>query len=76
MRPRTVHEMTATLLPDQPGHFSLVLKTQAGTYIKEFVHGDFNRTVPNLCVLLDRPVDIVALDVDAVELDWPPALVN
>lgn len=76
MRPRTVHEMKVTLLDDHPGHFILRLKTQAGTYVKEFVHGDFNRTVPNLCILLGRPVDIVALDVDAVELDWPPALFN
>lgn len=57
---------------DNPNHFILRLKTQAGTYIKEFVHGDFNRTTPNLCTVLGRPVDIVALDVDAVELDWPP----
>ncbi|XP_046459555.1 tRNA pseudouridine synthase Pus10-like isoform X2 [Daphnia pulex] len=76
VRPRTVHQINATLLDDYPGHFIMRLKTQAGTYIKEFVHGDFNRTVPNLCILLGRPVDIVALDVDAVELDWPPALFN
>lgn len=74
MRPRTVHEMRAELLPENPGHFVVHLKTQAGTYIKEFVHGDFNRTVPNLCILMGRPVDIVALDVDAVELNWPPSL--
>lgn len=74
MRPRTVHKMTATLIPNHPGHFKLTLQTQAGTYIKEFVHGDFNRTMPNLCTLLNRPVDIVALDVDAVELNWPPSI--
>ena len=32
--------------------FKLVLVSQAGTYVKEFVHGDFNRTVPNLQGLL------------------------
>ena len=72
VRPRAVHEMFAINLADHPGHFVVHVKTQAGTYIKEFVHGDFNRTVPSLCALLGRPVDIVALDVDAVELDWPP----
>lgn len=76
VRPRTVHEMKASLLREHPGHFILRLKTQAGTYIKEFVHGDFNRTVPNLCTLLGRPVDIVALDVDAVELNWPPSITD
>lgn len=74
MRPRTVHEMKAQLLPGTPGHFIIKVKTQAGTYIKEFVHGDFGRTTPNLCILMGRPVDIIALDVDAVELDWPPSL--
>jgi len=72
VRPRTVHHMTTEILPNLRGHFILRLKTQAGTYIKEFVHGDFNRSVPNLCTLLERPVDIIGLDVDHVELDWPP----
>lgn len=74
MRPRTVHDINIKLLPNHPGHFILRVRTQAGTYIKEFVHGDFNRTVPNMCILLGRPVDIVALDVDSVQLDWPPAI--
>jgi len=74
VRPKTVHHMKTEILPDLRGHFILRLKTQAGTYIKEFVHGDFNRTVPNLCTLLERPVDIIALDVDHVELDWPPPI--
>ena len=72
VRPRTIHEMSAELVPDRPGHFIVRVKTQAGTYIKELVHGDFNRTTPNLCTILKRPVDIIALDVDNVELDWPP----
>lgn len=72
VRPKTVHNMETEILSQLPGHFILRLKTQAGTYIKEFVHGDFNRSVPNLCTLLGRPVDIIALDVDHVELDWPP----
>jgi hypothetical protein len=44
--------------------FKLDIKTQAGTYIKEFVHGDFGRTQPSLGQLLGGVcVDIVALDV-------------
>ncbi len=42
----------------------LHLSTQAGTYVKEFVHGDFQRTRPSLRELLQREVDIVALDVE------------
>lgn len=51
--------------------FILDIKTQAGTYVKEFVHGDFGRTKPSLCDLLDVDVDIVALDVTGINLHWP-----
>lgn len=44
--------------------FKINLKTEAGTYIKEFVHGDFGRTQPNLSAILgDIPIDVLALDV-------------
>jgi len=56
--------------------FKLQLQTQAGTYIKEFVHGDFGRTEPNLGTLLDGRFDILALDVESIELDWPPELAD
>jgi tRNA pseudouridine synthase 10 len=52
------------------------LETQAGTYIKEFVHGDFGRTTPNVGEILGigaENVDILELDVEAVELEWPPS---
>ena len=36
-----------------PNHlFILHLSTSAGTYVKEFVHGDFGRTIPNLSSIL------------------------
>ena len=43
----------------------------AGTYVKEFVHGDFNRTKPSLKTLLGVDTDILALDVMEVQLPWP-----
>lgn len=46
-----------------PKAFVLNMATQAGTYVKEFVHGDFGRTTPSLRDLLDADVDILALDV-------------
>ncbi|XP_063240755.1 tRNA pseudouridine synthase Pus10 [Bacillus rossius redtenbacheri] len=83
-RPRVVHSMRAWLVPDDPardpddaraGLFKLEVVTQAGTYVKELVHGDFGRTTPSLGALLgDISVDILALDVMAVSLDWPPAV--
>lgn len=45
--------------------FALTLLSEAGTYIKEFVHGDFGRTSPNLASLLgDCDTDLMELDVE------------
>ena len=46
--------------------FYLKLATQAGTYVKEFVHGDLGRTEPNVAQMLKRDVDIIALDVEVL----------
>lgn len=46
-----------------PKAFVLNMVTQAGTYVKEFVHGDFGRTTPSLRELLGTDADILALDV-------------
>lgn len=54
----------------------LDIVTQAGTYIKELVHGEFGRTSPSICSMIGQWIDIVALDVMAVELDWPEAVDN
>ena len=47
----------------------------AGTYIKEFVHGDLGRTKPSIGEILESEADILQLDVanvfdniDAVDL--------
>ncbi|KAF7637374.1 hypothetical protein Mgra_00003119 [Meloidogyne graminicola] len=56
-------------------HFILRLQTQAGTYVKEFVHSDFGRTCPSLAELMNLKLgilDILKLDVLSVELEWPP----
>ncbi|XP_051801603.1 putative tRNA pseudouridine synthase Pus10 [Acanthochromis polyacanthus] len=74
IRQRVIHSMNTRFL--DPHHFYLGLKTQAGTYIKEFVHGDFGRTKPNLCQLLKTDTDILELDVESVDVDWPPAILE
>ena len=74
-RERTIYNLSAQLINGEDRHhFLLFLKTQAGTYIKEFVHGDFGRTMPSLGNLLGTECDILQLDVLSVELDWPPSL--
>uniref|UniRef100_A0A4W4GEC8 tRNA pseudouridine(55) synthase n=1 Tax=Electrophorus electricus TaxID=8005 RepID=A0A4W4GEC8_ELEEL len=72
VRQRTIHSMSASYLDTH--HFTLLLRTQAGTYIKEFVHGDFGRTKPNLGGLMETEADILELDVESVDVDWPPAV--
>ncbi len=45
---------------------------QAGTYIKEFVHGDGGRTVPSLASLAgcSEAAEVLALDVMQVHMDF------
>ncbi|KAJ2329443.1 putative tRNA pseudouridine synthase Pus10, partial [Coemansia sp. RSA 2673] len=50
--------------------------SEAGTYIKEFVHGDLGRTVPSLADMAGVTADIIELDVENVSLDFPPTLVD
>ncbi|PIO60897.1 hypothetical protein TELCIR_17598 [Teladorsagia circumcincta] len=72
-RPRTVYSMD--ILRVDSHHFLLRIETQAGTYVKEFVHGDFGRTRPSMAELLgvsEGEVDILDLDVEKVEFEWPP----
>ena len=68
VRPRTIRRMTAEGVPGAPRFFTLTLRTQAGTYIKEFVHGDFGRTRPNVGELLGCRADILQLDVTDIEM--------
>lgn len=48
------------------------IQTQAGTYVKELVHGEFGRTVPSLASIIGQKIDILALDVMDIDIDWPP----
>ena len=45
---------------------------QAGTYIKEFVHGDDGRTAPNVAALLGchEPAQCLELDVLEIHMKW------
>lgn len=68
-RQRIIHSMNTQYINER--HFLLHLCTSAGTYVKEFVHSDLGRTVPNLCSILKQQVDIINLDVEEVEMEWP-----
>ncbi|KYF44176.1 hypothetical protein TGARI_202740 [Toxoplasma gondii ARI] len=51
------------IVPVHPQVFICRLDTQAGTYVKEFVHGDLGRTSPSLSSLLNAPCQLLLLDV-------------
>ncbi|CBY31022.1 unnamed protein product [Oikopleura dioica] len=74
-RPRSIHKAEGKRWEGRSENwFYIDLLTQAGTYIKEFVHGDFGRTKPNVTEIFGCECDIVGLDVTNVHLDWPPTV--
>ncbi|KAA8492245.1 putative tRNA pseudouridine synthase Pus10 [Porphyridium purpureum] len=60
-RQRSIMSMSARLV--SPRCLILDLRAQSGTYIKEFIDGDFGRTRPNLGELLQCQASILQLDV-------------
>lgn len=54
-----------------PQFFVLDVDAAAGTYIKEFVHGDNGRTTPNVASILGCTADILQLDVLSVGTTGP-----
>ncbi|KAK3837525.1 MAG: hypothetical protein J3R72DRAFT_370915 [Linnemannia gamsii] len=70
IRKKEIHSLKAFPME---GHFMVVhLHTEAGTYIKEFVHGDLGRNQPSLASIIDCEADIMELDVLEVDLEFPP----
>ena len=51
-RTKYIHDIRVE--PINPHFFHLFLTTSAGTYVKEFVHGDLGRTTPSVGSLLVR----------------------
>jgi tRNA pseudouridine synthase 10 len=61
MRHRKIREMKMTEKEGQL--FTVEVRAEAGTYIKELVTGDGGRTQPNLSELVGTPLEVVSLDV-------------
>lgn len=62
-RVRTRRIVETELVEAEPGRFTVRLRTEAGTYVKEWVEGDGGRTDPSLSGLLGVPLKVEALDV-------------
>lgn len=60
-RKRAIHELQLMEFDDE--RFVLQLRTESGTYVKEFVSGDNGRTVPSISAALGVPCEVTALDV-------------
>ena len=63
-RVRHVLSLNAKRIDDH--WFRLHLSTSAGTYVKEFCHGDCGRTKPSISSLLECKTDIVELDCEGI----------
>ncbi|CAI0435429.1 unnamed protein product [Linum tenue] len=68
-REKIIHWMKVERVAGSSQYFLLHLCTQAGTYIKEFVHGDFGRTNPSIGSILGCRAEILQLDVTDVKMD-------
>jgi tRNA pseudouridine synthase 10 len=66
VRTRQVLSLNAQRIDDH--HFRLVISTQAGTYVKEFVHGDLRRTKPSISSILGCKTDLLELDCEGIQL--------
>ena len=62
-RVRTRRVVAARVLEAAEGRFTLDIRTEAGTYVKEWVEGDDGRTVPSLSSLVGVPLKVEFLDV-------------
>eukprot|EP01112_Ceratiomyxa_fruticulosa_P009408 TRINITY_DN2448_c0_g1_i1.p1 TRINITY_DN2448_c0_g1~~TRINITY_DN2448_c0_g1_i1.p1 ORF type:complete len:631 (-),score=147.20 TRINITY_DN2448_c0_g1_i1:146-2038(-) len=68
-RVRLVHSIKAEYI--NSNFLRLDLITQAGTYVKEFIHGDFGRTSPNFGSMMNTKADILQLDVMKIDVEFP-----
>ena len=59
-RKRTIYQLKFKVINSH--YFMLDLITESGTYIKEFIHGDKGRTLPNLSTFFGK-CSILQLDV-------------
>ncbi len=68
-RVRTRRILEARLVEATEARFTIDLRTEAGTYVKEWVEGDDGRTDPSLAGLVGVPLRVEFLDVLAVHDD-------
>ncbi|XP_059613403.1 putative tRNA pseudouridine synthase Pus10 [Phlebotomus argentipes] len=75
-RPRVIFSVKARLSRGHDRLLVIDIQTQAGTYVKELVHGEFGRTSPSFASIIGQNIDILALDVMDIDIDWPPPVIG
>mmetsp|Transcript_3199 Transcript_3199/g.11582 ORF Transcript_3199/g.11582 Transcript_3199/m.11582 type:complete len:335 (-) Transcript_3199:1688-2692(-) len=70
VRIKTIISAKIERVEGQSQYAILRVCTEAGTYVKEWVHGDRGRTRPSLGELLNCEADILQLDVEKVHMEW------
>ncbi|XP_058725430.1 uncharacterized protein LOC131596706 [Vicia villosa] len=68
-REKIIHWMKMETIAGSSQYFLLHLCTQAGTYIKEFVHGDLGRTHPSIGSMFGCRAEILQLDVTDIKME-------
>lgn len=68
-REKIINWMKIEKIAGSSQYFLLHMCTQAGTYIKEFVHGDLGRTNPSIGSILGCRAEILQLDVTDVKMN-------
>ncbi|CAJ1954128.1 unnamed protein product [Cylindrotheca closterium] len=66
VRERQILQLDAWRVDDH--HFRLEMSTQAGTYVKEFVHGDLLRTQPSIASIMGCKTNLLLLDCEGIQL--------
>ena len=64
---RTRHVLSCSARVINSHHFRLHISTDAGTYVKEFVHSDLGRTEPSVATLLGCRCDLLELDCEGIQ---------
>ena len=73
-RPRSVYSIKPITL--SPNEWVLDINAEAGTYIKELIHGDQGRTLPSFTSLLGTPCRCKQLDVIGIDDAFLDSLAN
>ncbi|UCC20256.1 MAG: tRNA pseudouridine(54/55) synthase Pus10 [Promethearchaeota archaeon] len=66
VRKKLIYKIEGTMI--KPNLFEFLIETQGGTYIKELINGDKNRTTPSFSEIFKIPLECKELDVLQIDV--------